>query len=216
MHKLIFLFVGLLMFGCGKRDIKRTWSHEMFGDTLYEVKWFYAVSPEGIGQEIQYYISEVGDTILNQYYYYNQEGVIDTLESEFYTLEIFPTDTLDWYKGALTLHTMFGKMPIDAKNRRRLQLLYDEITDSVILSSVISERSNRLEFYYRNTIDHHLTGVLLQDVFRDTIIGQDTLVQYGKTRLLVDTRESTNNTFIQSHRFLKIKRKGNKYGYFLE
>jgi len=216
MHKLIFLFVGLLMFGCGKRDIKKNWSYEMLGDTIYEVDWFDG-APEGqLELALQLYISAVGDTIVNQFYYYTKEGVIDTLKSEFYSLQIFPTDTLHRYKGVLVLHTRFDKLHVDEKNRRKLQLLYDEFTDSLLIGSVISERSNRLEFYYRNTIDHHLTGVLLQDVFRDTIIGQDTMLNYGKTRLLVDTRTSTNNTYIDSYRFLKVKRLGYKGSYFLE
>jgi len=188
----------------------------MFGDTLYEVKWHDGIDPDGVGHQVQLYISSVGDTIVNQYVYYNSEGIIDTLKSEFYSLEIFPTDTVNQYRGVLVLYTMFDKMPIDAQNRRRLQLLYDDIADSIRMRSAISERSTRLEFYYTNTIDHHLTGVLLQDVFRDTIIDKDSMVQYGKTRLLIDTRESTNNSFITSHRFLKLKRLGNIYGYFLE
>ena len=216
MCRLIFFFAGLFLMGCGKKELKRTWSYDMLGDTLYEVDWFNG-APEGeVELALQLYISSVGDTIVNQFYYYTKEGIIDTLKSEFYSLQIIPSDTLHRYKGVLVLHTRFDTLRVNEKNRRKLQLLYDEFTDSLLLGSVISERSNRLEFYYRNTIDHHLTGVLLQDVFRDTIVGQDTLLNYGKTRLLVDTRTSTNNTFIKSHRFLKVKRLGYKGSYFLE
>lgn len=216
MYRLTFFFVGFFLIGCGKKELKKTLSYDMLGDTLYEVQWFDG-TPEGqLEQAVQLYISAVGDTLVNQFYYYTKEGVIDTLKSEFYSLQIIPSDTLHRYKGILVLHTRFDTLRVNERNRRKLQLLYDEFTDSLLLGSAISERSNRLEFYYRNTIDHHLTGVLLQDVFRDTLVGQDTLLNYGKTRLLVDTRTSTNNMFIDSHGFLKVKRLGYKGSYFLE
>ena len=216
MYKLMFLFVGLLLFGCGRKELKRTWSYEMLGKVFYQVKWFTYPTLDGKLESVQYYISETGDTIINQVVVFWDDETIDTLSSEFYSLQIYPTDTLDTYKGVLVLHTRFDKLQVNAENRRRLQLLYDEITDSLILSAVSSDSSNRLEFYYRNTIDHHLTGVLLQDVFRDTLIGNDTLLNYGKTKLLIDTRELTNNTFIESYRFLKVKGKNSTSGYFFE
>lgn len=216
MYKLMLLFVGLLLFGCGRKELKRTWSYERLGEVFYQVKWFTYPTLDGKLESVQYYISETGDTIINQVVVFWDDETIDTLSSEFYSLQIYPTDTLDTYKGVLVLHTRFDKLQINAENRRRLQLLYDEITDSLILSAVSSDSSNRLEFYYRNTIDHHLTGVLLQDVFRDTLIGNDTLLNYGKTKLLIDTRELTNNTFIESYRFLKVKGKNTTSGYFFE
>ena len=216
MYKLMLLFVGLLLFGCGRKELKRTWSYEMLGKVFYQVKWFTYPTLDGKLESVQYYISETGDTIINQVVVFWDDETIDTLSSEFYSLQIYPTDTLDTYKGVLVLHTRFDKLQVNAENRRRLQLLYDEITDSLILSAVSSDSSNRLEFYYRNTIDHHLTGVLLQDVFRDTLIGNDTLLNYGKTKLLIDTRELTNNTFIESYRFLKVKGKNSTSGYFFE
>ncbi|WP_199268629.1 hypothetical protein [Myroides fluvii] len=216
MYKLMFLFVGFLLFGCGRKELKRTWSYEMLGEVFYQVKWFSYPTLDDKLESVQYYISETGDTIINQVVVFWDEETIDTLSSEFYSLQIYPTDTLDTYKGVLVLYNRFNKLQVGAENKRRLQLLYDEITDSLILSAVSSDTSNRLEFYYRNSIDHHLTGVLLQDVFRDTLVGNDTLLNYGKTRLLIDTRELTNNTFIESHRFLKVKGKNSTSGYFFE
>lgn len=215
MNKLIVLVLGLIAVGCTKFSGKNKLNYDDFGDTLYDVQWFNYPSIENPSESVEYYVSVFGDTIVNQFTLY-KDGVIDTLNSEFYDLRIRKTPTPDLYNAILTLHTRFDTLQVNAKNKRRLQLLYLEITDSILVSSVISESTNRLEFSYRNTIDDQLIGVIIQDVFRDTVINQEEMLNYGKTRLLVNTKTPANNFFISSHRFLKIKRKGNEYGYFME
>lgn len=176
-----------------------------FSDTIYERFWFSNPSLEAPDFSVENYVSNVGDTIENQFKRY-KNGVVDTLKSEFYDLEIYDTDKPNIYKGIITLHTRFDTLQINEKNTRRLQFMFDEFGDSISLGSVISKTSNRLEFEFKNVISEHLTGVLIQDVFRDTVIDGEDMVNYGKTRILVDTRGITDNTFIYSHRFLEEKR----------
>lgn len=205
MNKIIFIGFIALLVSCGKKDKIKFTGDMFFSDTIYERVWFNNLVEEKPEYHVELYISNVGDTIQNQYVQY-KNGVIDTLKSEFYDLEVLYTNEAHIYKGILTLHSRFDNLQINEKNRRRLQLMYDEFGDSISIGSVISESSNRLEFEFRNVISEHLTGVLIQDVFRDTIIDGDNMVNYSETRILVDTRDITDNISIYSHRFLEEKR----------
>lgn len=198
-------FLALLV-SCGKKEKIKFTGDMFFSDTIYKRIWISTPNIENPYFSIEYYVSSVGDTIENQFENYRDDGTIDTLKSEFYHLEIYDTDRPDVYKGIITLHTRFDTLQINEKNSRRLQFMYDEFGDSISLGSVISKTSNRLEFEFKNVISEHLTGVLIQDVFRDTLVEGEIKLNYGKTRILVDTRNTTDNTFIKSHRFLEEKR----------
>lgn len=205
MNKIIFLSIFILLVSCGKKDKIKHTEGDFISDTIYERVWLNSPTVENPDYGIEFYISNVGDTIENQYERYIN-GVVDTLKSEFYNLEVYKTNKLHIYKGILTLHSRFDTLQINEKNRRRLQFMYYEFGDSVRLRAVTSEIFNRLEFDFQNIRNEHLTGVLIQDVFRDTIMEGEDMLNYRKTRILVDTRDITDNPFIKSHRFLEEKR----------
>ncbi|PKP16390.1 MAG: hypothetical protein CVU07_07090 [Bacteroidetes bacterium HGW-Bacteroidetes-23] len=205
MKKIIFILIVFQFLSCIKKENRLIEINETSNDTIYTRLWINYPSVEKPNKSIEYYISSKTDTIFNQTKVY-KNGILDTLKSEFYELEIYKTKKPNLYKGKIILHSRFDKLQINDMNKRKLQFLYLEFNDSLNLRSVSSKSSNQLEFEFINTKNNHLTGVLIQDVFRDTLINNEKLLNYGKTRILVDTDNETDNLFISSHQFLKEKR----------
>jgi hypothetical protein len=204
MKKIIFILIVFQFLSCVKKENRLIEINEKNNDTIYTRVWINYPSLEKPNKSIEYYISSKTDTIFNQTKVY-KNGILDTLKSEFYELEIYKTKKPNLYKGKIILHSRFDKLQINDMNKRKLQFLYLEFNDSLNLKSVTTKSSNQLEFEFINTKNNHLTGVLIQDVFRDTLINNEKLLNYGKTRLLVDTNNETDNLFISSHQFLKEK-----------
>lgn len=204
MKKIIFILIVFQFLSCVKKQNRLIEINETSNDTIYTRLWINYPSVEKPNKSIEYYISSKTDTIFNQTKVF-KNGILDTLKSEFYELEIYKTKKPNLYKGKIILHSRFDKLQINDMNKRKLQFLYLEFNDSLNLRSVSSKSSNQLEFEFINTKNNHLTGVLIQDVFRDTLINNEKLLNYGKTRILVDTDNETDNLFISSHQFLKEK-----------
>lgn len=204
MKKILLLLISFTFSSCSQKEKTLTAKNPAESDTVYRKLWRSYPSTENPQESIEYYVSPKTDTIFNQMKVY-KNGILDTLRSEFYELEVFKTDKPNFYKGKIILHTRFDKLKLNKENKRKLEFLYLEFKDSLIVSSTKSESSNILEFGFMNTKDNNLTGVLIQDVFRDTIINGKTMLNYGKARILVDTKNETDNLFISSHNFLKEK-----------
>jgi len=204
MKKTFLLIIVFSFLSCEQKEKNYNEKASIKLDTIYSRLWINYPLVENPDKSIEFYVSSQTDTIFNQRKIY-KNGVLDTLKSEFYNLEVYKTNKPNLYKGKITFHTRFDTLKINKKNNRELQFLYLEFNDSIIISSVKSKTSNYLEFEFINTKNNHLTGVLIQDVFRDTLVKNEEMLNYSKSRILVDTRNETDNLFISSHGFLKDK-----------
>ncbi|MDP2162033.1 MAG: hypothetical protein Q8K02_16250 [Flavobacterium sp.] len=206
MYKLIFMLLVFFFLGCANDKKKKFEAKTSNKDTIYEKLWLCYPTIENPDECIEYYISPLTDTIYNQIKVFTN-GTLDTLKSKFYEINIFKTEKSNVYRANITLHSRFDTLKVNKQNKRTFQILYLDFDGKYSIGSKESTSANNLEFEFTNTKDNHLTGVLIDDVFRDTIIQNEVMLNYGKTRILVDTRNSTDNLFISSHRFLKEKSK---------
>ncbi|GGD34925.1 hypothetical protein [Flavobacterium orientale] len=204
MYKFIFTLIVFFFLGCANDKKKKFEAKTSNKDTIYEKLWLCYPTIENLDECIEYYISPLTDTIYNQIKVFTN-GTLDTLKSEFYDINIFKTEKSNVYRANITLHSRFDTLKINQKNQRTFKILYIEFDGKYSIGSKVSKTSNFIEFEYINTKDNHLTGVLVDDVFRDTIIQNESQLNYGKTRILVDTRNSTDNLFISNRNFLKEK-----------
>ena len=176
------------------------------GDTLYKRSWLRINFPNGIVDETEVYISNFNDTIMNQFKTFNN-GVINRDQSEYYDLEISHTDKPHFYKGKITLHSIYENLKLDKENQRTLEFAYcEQSKDSVYLTYVESKTSNTIEFGFQNYFGDRLQGKLYQLVFRDTLINGEEMLNMRETNVLVDNYPETVNLFLAATTNIRKKK----------
>lgn len=175
-------------------------------DTIYHREMLSINFNKGMVKEVEIYRSNFNDTIVNQLKTYNN-GAIDDMQSEYYDLEILDTDRPHFYRGKITIHTIYENLKLNKANQRTLEFAYcQQSKDSIYLTYVKSKTSNTLEFEFQNYFGKRLQGKLYQLVIRDTIINGEKMVNLGQTHLLVDNYPKTVNLFLQSTTNIKNKK----------
>ncbi len=176
------------------------------GDTIYKRKWIEIDFGNGNVEETEIYVSNFNDTVVNQFKFHNNNS-IDIKQSEYYDLEIFNTNRVNFYKGKITLHTVYENLRFDKANRRTLEFAYCEQTkDSIRLKYIETTTSNTIEFEFQNYYGKRLQGKLYQLVFRDTIIKGKEMLNMRQTNILVDNYPETTNFFLGTTADIKKKR----------
>jgi len=208
MRNIICALCLLVVFiSCKKEEIKvqeRKQFDRLKGDEKYHSLFINIKYPNKNYEEMEIYVSENNDTILNQYKY-SKNDILDTIVSEYYDLKITKADKPHFYNGSITLHSKYENLKLNKQNRRRIEFTYyDQNKDSVFLRQKISKTGNTINFTYENYYGKELQGILYQIVERDTT---NDLINLNQIHLLVSNTPINYNSFLKSYSLDKDKNK---------
>jgi len=201
MKQLILFFSFLLLLSCEQKtkENKHTKSRLFKNtDTIYKRNWINLVLSKNKNQELEFYISNKNDTILNQYKTYKNNN-LDTLNSEFYELKINKTSKHNTYKGKIIFHSKFDNFIRNKNQRVSLEFSYwQKNLDSVFMTTIKTNTKNEIDFEYINIKENKLTGLLIVFAENDTIINNEKMTRIRQIYKAVDNQIQTKNGFIHS------------------
>ena len=200
---IIFIF---LLFSCNKKDQINNQYDRLSDKGLYSKFILGLNHSDSLLEDYELYITKNRDTFYNQYKVY-KNGVLDTLNSIYYSLDISKTDKPNTYKGIITLHSKYENIKLNESIRREVQFGYCvQNKDSIDIVYLESKTENTFEFEYENYYNHKLQGILYQIVLRDTIVDNEEYVNINRIYLLVDNDTLTDNLFLESYEIPKTKK----------
>ena len=182
-HYLI-IFI-LIIASCKERKVDFVKKNRLLRDSTYVREKLIINWIDFQQEECEIYVSKNNDTIINQYKKI-ENGVIDSLNSLFYILKIKKSNKEGYYSANISLHSEYERLELNEKNKRTLSFYYleqkaDNLYDSI--SSVTTTVDNSLEFEFENHYDDRLIGLLTQEVFRDTVVNAEKMLNYRMTYL---------------------------------
>ncbi|SFN48134.1 hypothetical protein [Salegentibacter flavus] len=168
--------------------------NEKISDVInYHRKWIVIKDEEkNQKQQMEVYISELGDTIYNQNKFF-VNGKLDSTKSNFYELDL-SAKTNGEYKGKIKIHSGYIHNIESPITRRRLQLYLLNREDS-INTDFESINMNNIKFSYSSSNDT-LIGILLDMIEIDTVIDGENMVRLLESRYYLDNKSETLNTLI--------------------
>ena len=193
----------ILVSNCGnkaKENSERRMDNENVGEIKsdlikYNRKWIQIKDEEkSTEQNLEIYISELGDTIYNQNKFFIN-GKLDSTNSTFYELDLSPADN-GKYEGKITIHSSNIHNIESPISRRRLQLYLLNKEDSVN-TDFESINMNHIEFSYSSSNDT-LRGILIDKLEIDTIVDGENKVRLLDSRYYLDNKSETINTLIEA------------------
>jgi hypothetical protein len=198
-HFLISFITILSLTSCKENEKASVMENRLLKDSAYvkenlNVKW-----NEFREEKYELYISKNNDTIYNQYKIF-ENGILDSLNSHYYVLNIKKSDRDGFYKAKISVHSEYETLELNDENKRTLTFYYleqkaDKLYDSI--SSKTTKIHNSLEFEFENQYDDRLVGLLAQEVMRDTILNGEKAFNYRMSYLLVDNYAITDNLFLE-------------------
>lgn len=178
-------------------------NHHLLSEKNFESQYISIEALDTIREKYEVFISGKKDSIYNQSFRF-KENKIDTVNSEFYTLNISKTNIKYIYQGVLTLYNKHYKLKIDSENERITEFhFFEQNKDSVWISEVKSESSNQLKFKFENYYNDKLYGMLTQLTLRDTIIDKDSMITISNSYLIVTNKVKNSDFYIKSYDFDK-------------
>lgn len=154
-------------------------------------------------EEIEIYISDKNDTIINQYKYY-PNGILDTTKSRFYNLSVSKTKTKNLYHGEINFISFINKFKISRNEKYSLEFWYWQVTnDSTFITTTKFNQKNNISFNYFNVVDDNLSGIIILTAENDTIENGKEKIRIRNLEMLVDNKTQTNNVFLKSFEFNK-------------
>ena len=172
-------------------------------DTTYVKKILRNNYPNKDMEEIEIYISNKNDTIINQYKCF-PKGILDSVKSRFYNLSVSKTKTKDIYHGEINLRSFADKFKISKNENYFLEFSYWQITkDSTYITTTKVKQKNKISFNYLNIVDDNLSGILILTATNDTIENGEEKIRIRNLEMLVDNKPETNNVFLKSFEFYK-------------
>jgi hypothetical protein len=203
---IIILFVlsaVLVITSCGdssnskKKDAKQSQqilNEEPSGLIKYNRHWIGIQDrKQNAKQQLEIYISELGDTIYNQHKTYINEE-LDSTKSDFYELDLSLKSEGN-YQGNIILHSSDDHKIKSPIIERRLNLYLLNREDSLNVD-FISKNKNSIQFSY-NSSDDTLRGVLIDTRQIDTVVNGENMVRLIESVLFVDNKSQTINTLIK-------------------
>lgn len=166
----------------------------------YSRKWI-EINDEGsnIMQNLEVYISEIGDTIYNQKKNFIN-GKLDPTESNYYELNLNSRSSGE-YSGEIIINSSIDYKIESPITQRRLQLYLLNSEDS-INTNFESINKNRIKFSYSSSNDT-LRGILFDKILIDTIVNGENMVRIHESVYFIDNKSRTVNTFIEEFKVSK-------------
>ena len=197
----LIIFCLFLTFSCKNLENspnKKEVENKLLKDSLYARKWLEVHFGNNRIEEVEIYISKNNDTISNQFKPLKNEH-IDTLNSEFYDLNLSKSEKKNVYKGEITIHSKYDKLMLDKKNRKTLEFHYwEQNFDSIWMTSIEIKNSDNIKFEFENVIENRLQGMLYLTVSRDSIVNNEKMINLFRLPLLVDNGNITDNVFLEA------------------
>jgi hypothetical protein len=169
---------------------------------IYERKWINLAFSEIEKQEVELYISQKNDSIINQYKSYSNNQ-LDINKSNFYDLEINSTSKPNIYKASIKYQTEFN-VGNNKNIKTELYLSFREETkDSTFFTQIIVKDKNNIEFEYTNIKNNGIQGIIIKNIEIDTIIQKEKMVRMIEYKALIDNHNKTLNYSLESFGFSK-------------
>ena len=167
---------------------------------IYERKWFNLAFSKTEKQEVELYISNKNDSIINQYksYFNNQ---LDINKSNFYDLEINSTSKPNTYKASIKYQTEFNVGNNKNISTELFLSFREETKDSTFFTQIIVKDKNQIDFEFTNIKNNGIQGVIIKNIEIDTIIKKEKMVRMIEYKALIDNHNKTLNYSLESFGF---------------
>lgn len=206
MKKVLSILILIISFSCQNENKISNKNIDFLNkekDTTYIKKLMRNHYPNKDIEEIEIYISNNNDTIINQYKYYSN-GILDTIKSRFYNLSVSKTKTKNLYHGEINLISFINKYKISRNEKYSLEFWYWQVTnDSTFITTTKFNQKNNISFNYFNVMDDNLSGIIILTAENDTIENGEEKIRIRNLEMLVDNKTQTNNVFLKSFEFNK-------------
>lgn len=206
--RIIILVMILLSISCQK-EVKKELANKNTDylskkkDTTFTQYLWKIHQNDGVMEELQLYISNKNDTILNQSKYFKNE-ILDTVKSKYYTLSTAKTKTPHVYQGTITVNSFINKFKLSKNEKYDIEFSYWQISrDSTYLTTFKANQKNKIRFKYTNIVDDNLSGIVLVSAENDTLQNGKKMVRLRNEEILVDNKVETNNVFLNAFEFYK-------------
>lgn len=214
MKNYLFLLPFILLFSCQEKN--KSFSEDKFDrmlrDTLYKRKWIIVEHQNNLKEEVELYITKDRDTFVNQYKSF-VNGVLDTLYSQYYELEILDTEKEHFYRAKIKFYHKFNNLKDYVDKTSKFRYL-SQNKDSLYLNELEID-SSEIEFVFENFYEKRLQGCIDQIIFTvsESIRNGEEMLDVNWLELAVDSHIYTDNLFFKT---AEHQQKFNPYNLKLE
>lgn len=173
--------------------------------TIFKRQWI-RMEYDNRAEEIELYISNLNDTVHNQYKYYINDSVASRY-SVYYDLQISDFEKNNVYNGKIKYITPHG-LPNHNKTRRVTTTFsfLEKTIDSTFYTDIEMDNTNEIIFKYQNIENMALSGWIRQLVLIDTIIDNREMVRMVEYETLVDNFNKTPSFYLIAADYLKTRK----------
>lgn len=167
----------------------------MLRDSVYQREWIGLNYENNTREYYEVYITKERDTFVNQYKYY-VNGVLDTLHSEYYELEILDTDKEHFYKGKIKLNHKYTNLKDE---NRILNFAFLSQNKDSVFTNYLEFNEPEFEFIFENYRSKRLQGFIYQisSVKLDSFVNGEQQVNVNELKLAIDSDIYTDNLFFE-------------------
>jgi len=191
MNKIYLILVLILLFSCVRE--------KGFIHHKYEINQISEIYDNNIEEISEIYRSNINDTLYNQNWII-RNGVLDTLSSNFYILDLERIEDEKRNLGTLTINSPTYEKHKASSIEREIWLHLIQFKDSKIdILDYHSINSNKVDFDFYSDNDT-IVGVLREQILKDTIVDGEKMIRFIEVILMIDNKHNTNNPFIETFR----------------
>ena len=148
-----------------------------------------------IKEELELYISQTDDTILNTIKRYEM-GVLDKNESKFYTLKIEREKGSKKNKGVIEFYSPADSIPISKMKKREVVFLFEQMKNDTLYFEEIITNSSRIEFDFEYYQDLKFVGYI-SDIRFFEMNENDEKWLVNRNFFALDSEINTKNPFVE-------------------
>lgn len=169
----------------------------MLKDSLYKRAWIIVEHQNNLREEVEVYITKERDTFVNQYKSF-VNGVLDTLYSEYYELEILDTEKEHFYRAKIKFYHKFNNLK-DYEDKISKFWYLSQNKDSLYINELEIDKPE-IEFVFENFYEKRLQGSIDQIIFTvsDSIRNGEKMLDVNWLELIVDSHIYTDNLFFKT------------------
>lgn len=194
---LFLLFIVLISCQEKNKSFSENQFDRMLKDSLYKREWIIVEHQNNLREEVELYITKERDTFVNQYKSF-VNGVLDTLYSEYYELEISDTEKEHFYRAKIKFYHKFNNLK-DYKDKISKFRYLSQNKDSLYLNELEIDKPE-IEFVFENFYDRRLQGSIDQIIFTESgsIHNGEEMLDVNWLELAVDSHIYTDNLFFET------------------
>lgn len=198
---LLLLSVSFSLFFCTPKNEK---SKIQIKDSNYDRFWVQFYDSDSTMIQIENYVRNNKDTFRFQYKKF-KNNKLDTIKSNFYTLDIAKKPNEKYYKGVLKLYPDKNLNNYRSKDLNLMILQNGKEVDTIFTFK--SKNTDTIAFKYESFRDTAVIGLLIETITidLDTIVNNKPMVRIIEKMYPIDNKSKTDNIFIEAFEIDKIK-----------